>query len=463
MPWFSKGGGGSGPPGPLADVNLITQANSITAGIVEVTAGTATNYWLPDTSWAAQMCQDALTAHGNFWQLRNFSSPGIITTELIAQVPLNVTPNLVVGRDNVVVLWEIVNEIQQVNPSVATMQAEILGWISDIQAAAASRGIPLSQCRTAIGTCMPSGGFLPAQEANRVALNAWLTGGGSGADIIIDFAGDPRLADFNDTNYFDADKLHLTQNGQIAASQVAFAALLGAPVPQFLTEAVAIWEADNSIVDGGGNVVSVPDASGNGNTLLASVGSVPVVSTPGFNGHKSWDFPGNATLKRVFPAPIPQSFSGYVLCEGPDNPIPVVASMIMGDDPTDYVGLLATPGGIQGQTQNGTGGLGIPINMDTGTQYLISMTWHAAGPSPTMTESIMTVKPALVLSTATPATTAVTGSQSLKTAVIGGFENGGSPEWFWTNRIVAVIICAGSGQGLNRRVWAYLTQKYHFV
>jgi len=79
-----------------------------------------------------------------------------------------------------------------------------------------------------VATVLPRGdtGNNPRNTVNTAALNALIRANwNSFADGLADIAADARFTDYNNTTYFNADKVHLTDAGYAAAAQVFLPAI----------------------------------------------------------------------------------------------------------------------------------------------------------------------------------------------------------------------------------------------
>jgi lysophospholipase L1-like esterase len=59
----------------------------------------------------------------------------------------------------------------------------------------------------------PAATVTGANETTRQTVNSWITGGSSGADVVVDLAADSRLSNTGDTTYFASDGVHFTTAG----------------------------------------------------------------------------------------------------------------------------------------------------------------------------------------------------------------------------------------------------------
>ncbi len=101
--------------------------------------------------------------------------------------------------------------------------ATIESSLSSFVAAAKAARFPVF-----ISTILPALTINGTQEARRVAVNAWIMAGSSGADHVVDCAADPRLDDPADTTYYESDTVHLNSAGNDVMAELFVAAFQSA-------------------------------------------------------------------------------------------------------------------------------------------------------------------------------------------------------------------------------------------
>lgn len=103
---------------------------------------------------------------------------------------------------NVVVCAGGINDC--LTQTAATIETRLSTYVSGRQA---------TGYKVAICTMPPASTVTGANETTRTTVNSWITGGSSGADVVVDLAADSRLSNTGDTTYFASDGVHFTTTG----------------------------------------------------------------------------------------------------------------------------------------------------------------------------------------------------------------------------------------------------------
>lgn len=103
---------------------------------------------------------------------------------------------------NVVVCAGGINDC--LTETAATIETRLTSYVSGRQAA----GFDVAIC-----TLPPAASITGSDETVRTDVNAWITAGSSGADVVVDLAADSRLSNTGDTTYFASDAIHFTTTG----------------------------------------------------------------------------------------------------------------------------------------------------------------------------------------------------------------------------------------------------------
>lgn len=158
----------------------------------------------------------------------NLGQPGQTATYLLAQEPWQVDTLYDAGaRKRFAFFQEAVNEFAHVvGATPANTYAKLTSWVSLVKAkgytavvATALRSTNGALTDAYFKPSTPTVGFQPDYNTLVLANSA-------GADLVIDVAAVPVLMDPNNTIYFDADKLHLTDAGYAAFAAAVKTALL---------------------------------------------------------------------------------------------------------------------------------------------------------------------------------------------------------------------------------------------
>lgn len=95
-----------------------------------------------------------------------------------------------------------------INDCIGTAAATIQTRLSTYVSARQATGFQVVIC-----TMPPAATITGANETTRQTVNSWITGGSSGADVVVDLAADSRLSNTGDTTYFASDGVHFTTTG----------------------------------------------------------------------------------------------------------------------------------------------------------------------------------------------------------------------------------------------------------
>jgi hypothetical protein len=186
--------------------------NSLTAG-TNSTGGGGQALSSSGTNYPAELIRQA----GGAYDVRTDCLPGITTQALFASTA-TYSYLLDRGTKGVDVIWEITNDLaanltaaQAYNAIVKFAKSRKTPW----------RKVLVCTCLKRLGTSNDT-----KFEALRQAVNALLIANATSfCDGVIDLASDSRLSDPNNTTYFGADKIHLTDAGYVVVGQ-----LVAAPV-----------------------------------------------------------------------------------------------------------------------------------------------------------------------------------------------------------------------------------------
>lgn len=147
-----------------------------------------------------------LLAHD--FEINNTGYFGHTTAERLADIPKLLSYVHSAKNRNVFVEWSGTNDIDSARFTLAQMQSNMCRIIALAKAAG---------MKTIAATCLPRASFpkTPAKEEQRLAWNAWLRSGASGADSIADVAADATIGNndnVTDRNYY-LDGAHPTSLG----------------------------------------------------------------------------------------------------------------------------------------------------------------------------------------------------------------------------------------------------------
>jgi lysophospholipase L1-like esterase len=151
------------------------------------------------------------------WDMRNFGVSGQTLTNMLSDVTtqVDVWHNSIRPRE-IVILWGGSNDIAD-GATAAAVENSIQTYCSGRKAA----GFSVIAC-----DILPRTGIGGGQETVRTTVNTWLsTNYPSFADGFANLATNASLSNYNDTNYFNADKTHLTTAGYAVVAGSVYAVI----------------------------------------------------------------------------------------------------------------------------------------------------------------------------------------------------------------------------------------------
>ena len=174
---------------------------------------------------------------GPGWETRNLGIGGQMTMDVLADAATQIDSQFDASLNaNVVCLWIGSNDIWQQLPANETY-ARIVEYSEDRQAAG---------FKVVVGSVMPRN-LTPYAQTQRQELNALLREHWQEfADGFADFAAEPRLQNYLDTDYF-ADKVHPTDAGYAIVAPIATAAIQQA-LPAAAPPAATLTDVDGDAV-----------------------------------------------------------------------------------------------------------------------------------------------------------------------------------------------------------------------
>jgi lysophospholipase L1-like esterase len=178
---------------PNPQPQLICDGNSLTAGIGSSNANTE--------GYPAQL-QSLL---GVTWTSMQFGVGGQTTEDMNSDANTQIDGFFDSHRSkNIVVAWEGINSINNVNDTAAQAYTAMTTYIHGRQAAG---------FKVIVLTTMKWGTITAPKEVIRQAYNALVLANSAGADAVVDVASDSHLTDPTNTTYFSSDTIHLVDAG----------------------------------------------------------------------------------------------------------------------------------------------------------------------------------------------------------------------------------------------------------
>jgi lysophospholipase L1-like esterase len=143
----------------------------------------------------------------------NLAVGGSTLTELNARAASLDSLCMEAGKTNWLAVWIGSNDLNGGNTTSALISS-LTAYVGARKAAG---------WQVAVLTVTPRVGA--TYEARRSVYNAAILSGQTGADVVIDVAADPRLANCQDTTYYNADAIHQNATGRGVVAELVAAAL----------------------------------------------------------------------------------------------------------------------------------------------------------------------------------------------------------------------------------------------
>lgn len=180
--------------------NVICIGNSLTLGAAGNLTGKSYPTLLSET-------QKAISKN---WEIHNKGVNGAGTQELLGRFDWEVKPLIDLSKNNIAIFWEGTNDLyygrtpQQALDNYKTY-TDLLKT-NGVQKIVWLNTIPR-------GDFMQSGGTIEEYNSRLDQLNVLIYNNRSYVDYFIDVRSTNQLVDYNDTQYFSTDKIHLVTGG----------------------------------------------------------------------------------------------------------------------------------------------------------------------------------------------------------------------------------------------------------
>lgn len=190
-----------------ANLNIVCLGDSLTVGFPVDPAG----------SYPTQLATLMASPVSNVG-INGEQSAGVLATEVPLAAALYVP-----GKDNIAIVEIGINDFLNSVP-LFTVQANIVAIVSALK----SIGFTVIT-----NTLTPSNyaGQPVSVPVNRITLNNWLLGGGSGADKVCDSGNDPRIQNTANAANYQLDRIHMTVVGYGIVAQVVEATITSSLPP----------------------------------------------------------------------------------------------------------------------------------------------------------------------------------------------------------------------------------------